>query len=138
MDDIDFLSLDDVLLAHKDQIQRYGGDPGVRDSGLLESAVAQPQAMFGGHRLHAFPFEMAAAYLYHIVQNHPFVDGNKRTGAVAALLFLDLNGIEISAPRGALYDITIAVATGVSAKPEVAEFFRAHAAGSGDSANPRS
>lgn len=130
MDDIDFLSLDDVLFAHRDQIQRYGGDPGVRDLGLLESALAQPQATFGGQRLHAFPFEMAAAYLYHVVQNHPFVDGNKRTGAVAALLFLDLNGVEITAPRGALYDITIAVPNGAADKPEVAEFFRVHAAGS--------
>jgi death-on-curing protein len=130
MDDIDFLSLDDVLFAHLDQIQRYGGDPGVRDLGLLESAIAQPQATLGGQRLHAFPFEMAAAYLYHLVQNHPFVDGNKRTGAVAALLFLDLNGVEITALRGALYDITLAVANGEAGKPEVAEFFRAHAAGS--------
>jgi len=131
MDDIDFLSLDDILVAHIDQIQRYGGDPGVRDLSLLESAIAQPQTMFGGERLHGFPFEMAAAYLYHIVQNHPFVDGNKRTGAVAALLFLDLNGVEIVAPRGALYDITIAVATGLGSKPEVAEFFRTHVSNSG-------
>lgn len=130
MDDIDFLSLDDVLFAHLDQIQRYGGDPGVRDGGLLESAIAQPQATVGGQWLHAFPFEMAAAYLYHLVQNHPFVDGNKRTGAVAALLFLDLNGVEITAPRGALYDLTMAVANGEAGKPEIAEFFRAHAAGS--------
>lgn len=129
MDNVDFLSLDDVLIVHLDQIRRYGGNPGVRDWGLLESAIAQPQAAFGDQRLHAFPFEMAAAYLYHIVQNHPFVDGNKRTGVVAALLFLDLNGIEIAAPRGALYDITIAVATGRAGKPEVAEFLRAHASG---------
>jgi death-on-curing protein len=132
MDDIDFLSLDDVLLAHRDQIRRYGGDPGVCDLGLLESAVAQPQAMFGGQPLHAFPFEMAAAYLYHIVQNHPFIDGNKRTGAVAALLFLDLNDIEFTAARGALFDITIAAATRVAGKAELAEFFRAHAADAGD------
>ncbi|MBX3435700.1 MAG: type II toxin-antitoxin system death-on-curing family toxin [Pirellulales bacterium] len=130
MDALDFLSVDDVLFAHADQIARYGGDPGVRDAGLLESAVAQPQATFGGQPLHAFPFEMAAAYLYHLVQNHPFLDGNKRTGAVAALLFLDLNGIEIAAPRGALYDLTIAVASGEGEKPLIAEFFCAHAAGS--------
>lgn len=130
MDVIDFLSLDDVLFAHLDQIGRYGGDPGVRDLGLLESAVMQPQAQFDGRPLHAYPFEMAAAYLFHIVQNHPFVDGNKRTGAVAALLFLDLNGIEITAPRGAMYDMTMAVANGQAGKPEIAEFLRVHAAGS--------
>ena len=124
---IDFLTLDDVLVAHLDQIRRYGGDYALRDAGILESAIAQPQAAFGGQPLHAFPFEMAAAYLYHIVQNHPFVDGNKRTGAVAALLFLDLNGIEIDASKGSLYDLTIAVATGRSGKPEAAQFFQAYA-----------
>lgn len=130
MDNIDFLSLHDVLFAHEDQIRRYGGGPGLRDPGLLESAVAQPRATYGSQLLHAFPFEMAAAYLCHIVQNHPFVDGNKRAGAVAAILFLDLNGIEIAAPPGALYDITIAVANGSVGKSDVAEFFRLHAAGS--------
>lgn len=126
MHDIDFLSLDDVLFAHLDQIRRYGGDPGIRDVGLLESAIAQPQATFGSEWLHPFPFEMGAAYLFHIVRNHPFMDGNKRTGAVAALLFLDLNGIEIVAPPGALYDITLAVATGTAGKAEIVEFLRAH------------
>lgn len=130
MDDIDFLSIGDVLFTHRDQIERYGGDPGVRDIELLESALAQPQATFNGQLLHAFPFEMAAAYLYHIVQNHPFVDGNKRTGAVAGLLFLDLNGIGINAPGGSLYDTTIAVASDNLGKSEVAEFFRAHAVSS--------
>jgi death-on-curing protein len=73
MSNIDFLSLQDVLLAHTDQIARYGGDPGVRDVSLLESAIAQPQATFDGAFLYGFPFEMAAAYLFHIVQNHPLV-----------------------------------------------------------------
>ncbi len=124
---IDFLSVEDVLSLHANQVELYGGDHGVRDQGLLESAVAQPQASFGGQVLHEFPFEMAAAYLYHIVQNHPFVDGNKRAGTVAALVFLDLNGIEIDAPRGSLYNLTISVATGKAGKDKIAEFFRAHA-----------
>lgn len=123
----DYLSVEDVLALHADQIERYGGQYGVRDMGLLESAVAQPQAAFGGQTLHAFPFETAAAYLFHVVQNHPFLDGNKRTGAVAALVFLDLNGIEIEAPEGSLYDLTLAVATGQAGKAEIAQFFRAHA-----------
>ena len=127
MSDIDFLSLQDVLLAHQDQVSRYGGDPSVRDIGLLESAIAQPQATFGGAFLHDFPFAMAAAYMFHIVQNHPFVDGNKRSGAVAALLFLELNGIEINPPKGSIYNLTIAVANGLADKTEVAEFFRSHA-----------
>ncbi len=124
---IDFLSVEDVLSLHANQVELYGGDNGVRDQGLLESAVAQPQASFGGQVLHEFPFEMAAAYLYHIVQNHPFIDGNKRAGTVAALVFLDLNGIEIDAPRGSLYDLTISVATGNAGKEKIAEFFRTHA-----------
>ncbi len=65
--------------------------------------------------------------MYHIVQNHPFLDGNKRTGAVAALVFLDLNNIEIDAPTGSLYGLAIAVATGQAGKAEITEFFRSHA-----------
>ncbi len=123
----DHLSVEDVLTLHGDQIGRYGGKRGVRDIDLLDSAVAQPQAAFGGQALHEFPFEMAAAYLFHIVQNHPFLDGNKRAGAVAALLFLDLNGVEIDAPEGSLYDLSIAVATGRADKSHIAEFFKTHA-----------
>lgn len=127
MDDIDCLSVNDVLLLHAEQIADYGGDPGIRDVALLESAVAQPSATFGGEYLHKFPFEMAAAYLFHIVQNHPFLDSNKRTSAVSALVFLDLNGIGIEAPSGSIHDTTIQVATGRAKKPEIARFFEAHA-----------
>lgn len=82
-----FLTLDEALDIHRDQIQRYGGSSGIRDLGLLQSALAQPQAAFAGQFLHADLIEMAAAYLFHITQNHPFVDGNKRTGTAAALVF---------------------------------------------------
>ena len=74
----------------------------LRDAGILESAIEQPRATFGGQFLHAFPFEMAAAYLFHIVNNHPFVDGNKRTGTVAALVFLDWNNIDFNCHEGEL------------------------------------
>jgi death on curing protein len=122
----DFLSMEDVLSLHADQIALYGGELGVRDLGLLESAVTQPQATFDGEYLHKDIFEMAAAYMFHIVQNHPFLDGNKRTGAVAALVFLDINGIEIDVPKGSLYDLTISVATGQTNKQQLAEFFSKH------------
>jgi death-on-curing protein len=122
----DFLQVADVLMLHSNQIELYGGEHGVRDLGLLESAVAQAQASFGGQHLHEDIFEMAAAYLFHIVKNHPFMDGNKRAGAVAALLFLDLNGIGIDAPGGSIYDLTIAVAISQAGKTEIAEFFRSH------------
>ncbi len=123
----DFLSVEDVLSLHTDQVALYGGDHGIRDLGLLESAVAQPRATFGGEFLHKDLFEMAAAYMFHIVQNHPFLDGNKRTGAVTALVFLDVNGVEIDAPKGSIYDLTMSVATGQADKTQVAEFFRSHA-----------
>ena len=122
-----FLSLADVLQLHSDQIDHYGGEVGVRDQGLLESALAQPVATFDRQRLHADVFEMAAAYLFHIVQNHPFVDGNKRAGVVAALAFLMDNSIEIEAEPGELYELTMSVARGDAGKTEVTEFFRHHA-----------
>ena len=123
----DFLGIEDVLSLHAAQVEMYGGHQGVRDVGLLESAVAQPQAALGGAYAHEFPFEMAAAYMFHIVRNHPFLDGNKRTGLIAALTFLDLNGIEIDAPAGSLCELTIAVATGQADKDCIAEFLRSHA-----------
>lgn len=84
-----FLSLDEVVEIHGQQIDRYGGSPGIRDSGGLQSALATPQATFGGEYLHQSMPAMAAAYLFHIYQNHPFVDGNKRVGANAAERHLD-------------------------------------------------
>jgi len=127
--DPEFLRVDDVLQIHQDQIERYGGSPDLRDPGLLTSAVDTPRAMFDGKYLHGDLFEVAAAYLFHIVQNHPFVDGNKRTGTAAALVFLDLNGIEMEIDDGALVDHVLAVAQGQIAKPEVAAFLRTHAVG---------
>lgn len=79
MTDPTFLGLDEVLELHEDQLRHHGGTPGVRDLGLLESALAVPAATFDGRLLHESVFEMAAAYLVHIAQNHPFIDGNKRT-----------------------------------------------------------
>jgi death-on-curing protein len=76
MADIIFLTLAEVIDIHTDQIERYGGSPGVRDMNLLSSAVAMPSASFGSDYLHADICEMAAAYAFHIAQNHPFIDGN--------------------------------------------------------------
>lgn len=124
-----FLSLAEVVEIHRDQIERYGGRPGIRDSGLLQSAVAVPHATMGGEYLHGDLFEMAAAYLFHIVKNHPFVDGNKRTGAVAALVFLELNGAEVTPNEDTLVDIVLSVAQGKVQKGDVAFFLRRHAKG---------
>jgi death-on-curing protein len=119
-----FLTLGEVIEIHRDQIERYGGDPGIRDLGLLQSAMAMPTAGFGGRYLHADLLEMAAAYLFHITQNHPFVDGNKRTGAVASLVFLSLNEIDIEADEEEFERTVLGVAQGKIDKASVAEFFR--------------
>jgi len=122
-----FLDAVHVLRTHLSLIERYGGEEGVRDAGLLHSAIAMPQASFGGEFLHKDLFEMAAAYLYHIVQNHPFLDGNKRTGAAAAIIFLSMNDVEIKADEEGLVDLTLAVARGEVGKSEIAAFFRERA-----------
>lgn len=122
-----FLSLDEVLEIHAYQISQYGGMSGVHDMSLLESALATPQAGFGDQYLHRDLFEMAAAYLCHIVQNHPFFDGNKRVGAATALVFLEINGIDIKIPNQVLVDTVLAVAQGKKGKAAIAEFFRKHA-----------
>ena len=122
-----FLSLAEALEIHRDQIERYGGEAGIRDLRLLQSALAMPAAMFDKRYLHGDLFEMAAAYLFHITQDHPFVDGNKRTGAVAALVFLSLNNVEIDADEKAFERIVLSVAEGKTRKADVAQFFRAHA-----------
>jgi death on curing protein len=115
-----FLDVDDVLEIHAMQLEVHGGGTGLRDRGLLESAVAQPQMSFGGELAHQGLFAMAAAYLFHIVKNHPFVDGNKRTGLLAAIVFLDVNGIGIEHASEALYELAMGVAEGRIDKAAVA------------------
>jgi death-on-curing protein len=108
--DPDFLTVEDVLLLHEEQLARYGGGAGVRDPGALDSAVAMPRATFDGQFVHEDLFAMAAAYAFHLAQNQPFVDGNKRTGLAAALVFLDLNGVTIADPNSKLYTAMIELA----------------------------
>lgn len=121
-----FLTLDDILESHLNQIDIYGGSHGIRDIGLLESAIAQPEASFGGQYLHADIFEMAAAYLYHLVMNHPFVDGNKRVGLEAALMFLEINDESLIANDDELVDLVLKTTAGQIGKRQIAEFFRSH------------
>ena len=121
-----FLSIDEVVALHDLQLEHFGGLSGLRDIGLLESAVAMPQAGFGGIYAHADVFEMAAAYLFHLVKNHPFLDGNKRVGFHAAYVFLSLNGVTLEMPEDAAYDLVIATAEGRASKAEIASAFRAH------------
>ena len=121
-----FLTLDEILAIHRDQIARYGGSEGVRDWGMLLSALAMPAAAFGGQYLHSHLCEMAAACLFHLVQNHPFVDGNKRVGAVAADVFLALNNVRLTADQDAYAEMVLSVARSETPKSAVAEFLRAN------------
>ena len=124
MTDPAFLTLDEVLGVHSDQIRRYGGSPGLRDLDLLRSALAMPETTFEGEFLHGSVFEMAAAYLFYVARNHPFVDGNKRTALMCALLSLGLNDRRLDAEPGALYELVDGVASGNVDKAEVAVFLR--------------
>jgi len=123
---VDFLTFDEVLALHADQIDRYGGRRGIRDIGLLESALAMPQASYAGQWLHGSVHEMAAAYLFHLVQGSAFVDGNKRIGLMAMLAFLGLNSVSLHASSDELVDLMLGVATRRVSKAEVAVFIQQH------------
>ena len=121
-----FLTLDEVLAIHSDQIRRYGGASGIRELSLLRSAIAMPETSFDGEYLHGNVFEMAAAYLYHIAANHPFLDGNKRTALMCALVFLGLNDQRLDAKHDSIYELVDGVAAGNTDKSTVAVFLRDH------------
>jgi len=123
-DGVHFLSVDDVLAIHTNTIGVEGGSPGLRDAGLLESAVLMPQQQFGGDYLHKGLAAMAAAYLFHIAQNHAFYDGNKRTAVLAALVFLDINGVDVLPGPDELERATLAVAAGEMAKEEIIDWMK--------------
>jgi len=120
----EFLTFDEILEIHDDQILRYGGDAGIRDRGLIESAIAMPQQTFGGQYLHKDIFEMAAAYAFHVAENQAFVDGNKRTGLAAAYVFLGLNGVRLLEQDDRLYEAMIAVGTRRMDKAGLAQVLR--------------
>ena len=126
MSDPAFLTLDEVLAIHADQIRRYGGKGGLRDLALLQSALGTTETTFEGDYLHTDLFEMAAAYLFHMVRNHPFIDGNKRTGLMVALVFLGLNGLELTVDPDELFELVSGVSTGKVAKAAVAVFLHRH------------
>ena len=121
-----FLTFAEIIEIHDYQISRFGGAAGVRDIELLKSALGMPSATFGGAYLHPSIIEMAAAYLYHLVENHPFVDGNKRVGAMAALVFLDLNGYDFDASDADFTAMVMKVASGEMMKSEISMFLRQH------------
>lgn len=111
-----FVSQSDVINIHKRQIERFGGLDGIRDWGLLDSALAQPQATFFGELLHPTIFTQAAAYLYHLAKNHPFLDGNKRTAFATTIAFLQSNGCELDMTEDMAYNMVMQVAQGEMSK----------------------
>ena len=120
---IRFLSVDDVNRLHERTVRLQGGSPGIRDSGLLDAAVAMPMQTFGGEYLHSGIPAMAAAYHFHICQAHAYVDGNKRTAVLAALAFLAANGVAVLPAPEELEDATLAVASGTMSKEEITAWF---------------
>lgn len=125
-DDIHFLDQDQVQEIHLSQLDLHGGSAGLRDEGLLKSALSQPEASFGANGCTRTIYEMASAYVFSLVGNHPFVDGNKRVGAVAAVVFLRMNGIVMEADQDAYSVLILAVAAGKATRDDVVVFLRAH------------
>ncbi len=119
-----FLTLDQVVDLHTMQIEQFGGIHGVKDEGLLLSALAQPESGFGGQYLHRDLFEMAAAYLFHLVKNHAFNDGNKRIAALTAAVFLQVNGCTVIAEEDEFEKLVLDSAQSRLTKEQIADFFR--------------
>lgn len=124
MGDIRFVQIEEALRIHARQVRRFGGDAGVRDRGLLESALAMPRASFGGQFVHEDLPAMAGAYLYHLCKNHPFMDGNKRVALAVTLYFLTRNGKPLDVENETLQDHVLAVASGEMTKEEVTAYLR--------------
>jgi death-on-curing protein len=119
-----FLTFEQVLALHRIQIEQFGGSHGVADEGLLLSALAQPEAGIGEEYLHKDLHEMAAAYLFHLVKNHAFNDGNKRIAALAASVFLQVNGSKVIADEDEFEKLVLDAAQSLVTKEQIADFFR--------------
>lgn len=126
MRDVVFLTKDQVLQVHKKAILDYGGTSSIRDNGLFESAISQPEASFGGIYLHETIYLMAAAYYSHISQNQPFIDGNKRTAFLSLYTFLKINGYVFNASNKIIFPILLEVAQGKKSKEDLANFIEQH------------
>jgi death-on-curing protein len=121
-----YLSIEEVISLHSRVIAQSGGGPGLRDRGALESAVAQPEMSFGGEYLYQTVAEKTAALGHSLIQNHPFVDGNKRVGHAAMEVFLVLNGYEIGATVDEQEQIILAVASGQMERAALGEWIDQH------------
>lgn len=119
-----FLTLEQVIALHQLQIEEFGGVNGVKDLGLLLSALGQPEAGFENNYFHKDLFEMAAAYLFHLVKNHAFNDGNKRIAALTSSVFLQVNGFMVIADENEFENLVLNAAQSLVSKEQIADFFR--------------
>jgi death-on-curing protein len=121
---IRFLPTSVILAIHDDLIRLYGGSYGLRDQGMFESAIAQPQARFSFFFLHRTIFQMAAAYAFHLSKNHPFIDGNKRVAGMVMFTFLQLNNLTPTADEDEYYKKMMALASGELDKAQLADWLQ--------------
>ena len=121
-----YLTAEQVLFIHYRLLNETGGEHGIRDLGMLESAIARPKATFAKQELYPDTFEKAAALMESLINNHPFVDGNKRTGIACAVLFLKQNGIPFSAKNAELESFTLRVASSKVGQSEIARWLKKH------------
>lgn len=127
MANVNFLTLEQILAIHFDQIERYEGSHGVRDLSLLESAMQRPQASFMGEDLYIGIFDKAAALMHSLILNHPFIDGNKRTGTVATAAFLHFNGHDLKLTQKELVEISLMVESKRLNLEEISKWLKDHA-----------
>lgn len=123
---IQYLSVEQVLAAHAALIKRYGGSQGIHDQGLLESAVFRPEASAFGQEAYPTLFEKCAVLGYSLIQNHPFLDGNKRTGFAAMHLMLLINGYDLTSATGEEIAMAENIASGKMHEPEIAQWLKQH------------
>jgi death on curing protein len=128
MDEITFLTMEDVLEAHRESLERFGGQDGFIDRGVVESALAKPQWLlaYAEDAADLDAADLAAEYMHAIATRQGFMDGNKRTAVLCAYLFLAFNGFDLDLEDRELYPVAIGVATGQISKKELADFLRQH------------
>ena len=123
---MNYLDINHVLAIHNEIIEQTGGSGGIRDTGLLESAVARPHATFGGEDLYRDIFSKAACLGHSLICNHPFIDGNKRTGYMSMRLFLNINGYEIEASLEEKYKFVVEITEKIRKKKSITEWLKEH------------
>ena len=121
---IEYLTIEQVIELHDEMLKRYGGLPGIRDKNLLWSAIDAPKAAMFGQEMYLSIYEKAAAYLYHLVCNHPFNDANKRTGFAVTLIFLEVNSAKQTFQKEDLENLVIEVAKGKETKERITKFLK--------------